>query len=401
MVESTPSEGQAATNQPMDVWIGSDLGIVKSSKLSTGTFLNHGKLEGITKTDSISSMAWHGEGESQILVGRQNGVVKCFDTSSQTLIDSGTACILDSKVVGVASLLGDGSMCAAVGESGMLRVWTGGLTEQTVDRTIGDNICCMAVSSDGKHLAAGGKENNLKVWAVDQLEEKQAAFQAKNVKNDFLNLRVPVHVTSTAFLGDDSGKVVTGTNFHQLRMYDPKTQKRPVLDAEWHEHPITSCAVLPDNNRVLCGNSAGYLATLDLRMAGRQVGGFKGSAGSVRAVCAHSSQPLIASAGLDRFLRVYNVNTRKCVKKIYMKSAMNCLLMTQSEICLEEEERKAGVKRSATDDIKDEPNEGDSDEDAEEIWEGMETVKDQKKKLLSKKKKQMVSGDVIKVKDEE
>lgn len=48
-------------------------------------------------------------------------------------------------------------------------------------------------------------------------------------------------------------------------------------------------------------------------------GALKGSTGSVRALALHLELPLIASAGLDRYLRLHNTSTRKQVAALYLK----------------------------------------------------------------------------------
>ena len=45
----------------------------------------------------------------------------------------------------------------------------------------------------------------------------------------------------------------------------------------------------------------------------------KGSTGSVRALAPHLEFPLIASAGLDRYLRLHDSSTRKQVAAVYLK----------------------------------------------------------------------------------
>ena len=48
-------------------------------------------------------------------------------------------------------------------------------------------------------------------------------------------------------------------------------------------------------------------------------GAVKGSTGSVRALDLHPTEPLLASVGLDRHLRLHNTATRKQVASVYLK----------------------------------------------------------------------------------
>ena len=65
-------------------------------------------------------------------------------------------------------------------------------------------------------------------------------------------------------------------------------------------------------------NAAGQLEVLDLE-TGKMAGALKGSAGSVRALALHPSEPVLASVGLDRFLRVHSTASRKQLAAVYLK----------------------------------------------------------------------------------
>ena len=141
------------------------------------------------------------------------------------------------------------------------------------------------------------------------------------MRNDFLNLRVPVWVSAINFFRKDTNKLVVGSGHHSLRVYDRRDRRRPVLDTSWHEHPITAVSMKTSNNSVLLGNSAGYMGEIDLRN-GKQISGFKGNCGSIRSIVCHASQPYAAACGLDRFLKVYDLNSKKIVKKVCLRCCL-------------------------------------------------------------------------------
>ena len=73
------------------------------------------------------------------------------------------------------------------------------------------------------------------------------------------------------------------------------------------------------------------MGEIDLR-TGKQVGGFKGNSGSIRSIACHPAQPLAVSGGLDRFLKVYDLVSRKLVKKVsfvivFIYFLNNCILL--------------------------------------------------------------------------
>jgi hypothetical protein len=74
-------------------------------------------------------------------------------------------------------------------------------------------------------------------------------------------------------------------------------------------------------NQLWVANSRGCMEALDMR-AQRMGGALAGASGSVRSLAAHSQQPLLASGGLDRCLRVHSTATRKLVGKCYLKQQL-------------------------------------------------------------------------------
>lgn len=79
------------------------------------------------------------------------------------------------------------------------------------------------------------------------------------------------------------------------------------------------------------GNTHGQIALLDLRK-GLVRGCLKGLTGGVRGLQCHPSQPVVASCGLDRFLRIHSLEDRRLQHKVYLKSRLNCLLLASREL---------------------------------------------------------------------
>ena len=73
------------------------------------------------------------------------------------------------------------------------------------------------------------------------------------------------------------------------------------------------------NRQAVVGNTHGDMALIDLRQKGREVHRFKGVSGAIRDIQCHSSQDVVASCGLDRFLRVHNINDKSLVSKVSVK----------------------------------------------------------------------------------
>lgn len=114
---------------------------------------------------------------------------------------------------------------------------------------------------------------------------------------------------------------------------------------------------------MVVGNTQGQLAVLDLRK-GLVRGCLKGATGSVRALQCHASQPLVASCGLDRHLRIHGLDDRNMQHKVYLKSRLNCLLLASREL------QGGGTGGGA------EEQEVKEEEEEDEVWDRMERVEE-------------------------
>lgn len=151
-------------------------------------------------------------------------------------------------------------------------------------------------------------------------------------------------------------------------MFDPSSpQRRPVLEAEYGEYPLTSLSLPAAGNTVVVGNTHGQIAMLDLRK-GLVQGCLKGLAGGVRWLQCHPSQPVVASCGLDRFLRIHSLEDRKLLHKVYLKSRLNCLLLASRDL---EDGGGAVEGEGVNQEVK---------EEDDDVWDVMEQVGEEKSK---------------------
>ncbi|XP_069665486.1 WD repeat-containing protein 74 isoform X2 [Haliaeetus albicilla] len=236
----------------------------------------------------------------------------------------------------------------------------------------GAGLCRMRQDPTRPHrLGTGGKENALKVWDLQRPQEP--VFRAKNVRNDWLDLRVPIWDRDLQFF-PDSDKIVTCTAHRQVRLYDPRSpRRRPVLETTFGEAPLTALALVPGETSVVVGSAQGDMAVIDLRQ-GRVLKCLKGAAGGVRGLQCHPGLPLVASCGLDRFLRVHHLGDKRLRHKVYLKSRLTCLLLStqQDWEAKEEPPPPAEVK----------------EEEGDALWDTMETVPTPAKRA----KKRKISG---------
>lgn len=102
-------------------------------------------------------------------------------------------------------------------------------------------------TENGVIMGFGGKENDMKLWDVQQ---QKLIWAAKNVKHDMLDLRVPVWISDFRFVPnqtDPTSKLSVVTGYGQWRMYDTKLhQRRPILNIQVDETPLTAHAISLD-----------------------------------------------------------------------------------------------------------------------------------------------------------
>ncbi|XP_041093981.1 WD repeat-containing protein 74 [Polyodon spathula] len=350
----------AESSRLCSVWVGSETGILKGVDLAKKQAFNYSDLSTLSRDQEVTALCWGDDFESEVLVGSVNRTVKTFSTEKSRFTEFRHCPGGEGPFRGLA--VWNSSLITCV-ESGLLKVWKEGSLD-SVEIPVGPDVYRMRQSPSQCHrVATGGKANDLKIWDLQRPEEP--VFRAKNVRNDWLDLQVPVWIRDVQFI-PGSDKVVTCTGYHQVRVYDPASpQRRPVLEVEYEEYPLTALSLTADANSVVVGNTHGQVAIIDLRQ-GRLLRCLKGFAGSVLSLQCHSSLPLVASCGLDRFLRVHNTQDRQLQHKVYLKSRLNCLLFSSQD------KLQADGETALQDGVKEE----DVEEEEDEVWADMPTVTD-------------------------
>ncbi|KAL3832329.1 hypothetical protein ACJMK2_023982 [Sinanodonta woodiana] len=367
-----------------NVFVGSETGLLKGINIVKSYWDNLNSLEKADAEKEICAMCWNNENESEVCVGLKNHEIMIYYNQNKTFSEVYKFQGGEGKLKSIAKL--NENFITAV-ESGVVRVWKG--DEITSEISAGQGLCKMAQDkSQGNIIGTGGKENDLKIWDINVPEKP--IFQAKNVKNDWLNLRVPIWILDLEFL-PGSKKVVTCTGHHQVRVYDPSTpQRRPVMDIQFDEYPLTALSLRPNrDDQVIISNTQGKMALVDLRK-GQVVHIFKGTAGGIRDVQCHSSEPLVAACGLDRFLRIYDINTKQLMHKFYLKSRLNCLLFA-SKLSQEDEEQDAENQSGI---LKERGAEGvdEADDVDEAVWNKLKVVQT---KTIRKQERQTYEDETL------
>ncbi|KAH7971629.1 hypothetical protein HPB52_000658 [Rhipicephalus sanguineus] len=332
------------------VFVGAETGLLKGVNTEKRTFANLNSLHEVSKSNEITCLRWKDASESEASSSDCRLSSLCVRLWYQLLKCPThlTYSLQYTLLFFVLTCHGSRNLVTCV-SSGLLRVWAQDGNTQA-ETEVGADVFRMRQHPRKEGIVAtGGKENELKLWDLENLQ--------KPVRNDFLDLRVPVWVTDMDFM-NDSEKIIAITGHHQVRVYDPcSRQRRPVIDFEFDEYPLTCLSLTPRPEQVVVGNSHGRVGLLDIRRKG-MVHVYKGVAGSIRSVCCHPTLPIVASCGLDRFVRVHDLHSRLLITKLYLKSRLNCLLM-RTDFTVEDEEENKDEEEAAADD---------------ELWEEMEEV---------------------------
>jgi len=318
------------------VIVGTDNGIVKVVELENNKVVSTWGVQ--EKDREIDFLGWANTDITEFALAMKNGKIQFFNTLSglDTQYDYS---LKGDRIKGMHVFTNicteDGRKFITCSESGKILI--------NKNNDILDNfnvkapIYRMKVEKKEQNLMAiGGKENDIQLYDISQ---KKSIWSAKNVGQDKLDMRVPIWITDIQFFNTNINKVVCSTAYKEIRVYDIKAQRRPVINSVVSTNCINTISLCADETTLLAGDVIGTLYKIDLRN-GKMHSTFSSICGSIRSIDTHISLPYVATGGLDRFLRVHNVNTRKLAHKIYIKQRINFVLYCKDGIAINEEEKK-------------------------------------------------------------
>ncbi|KAJ1697040.1 hypothetical protein LUZ63_005552 [Rhynchospora breviuscula] len=191
--------------------------------------------------------------------------------------------------------------------------------------TNGGQVLCSSLDPSENYALFGGKHVELNLW---DLNTSKKIWAAKPPRPNNLGISIPTWFTASTFLcKDDHRKIVAGTNQHQVRLYDITSQRRAVISIDFRESPIKAVREDTDGHTVYVGTAIGDLASFDMR-TGKMVGCYKGKCcGSIRSIAKHPDLPLIASCGLDTYLRIWDTNKRQLLSAVFLKQHLTSVVI--------------------------------------------------------------------------
>jgi WD40 repeat protein len=200
---------------------------------------------------------------------------------------------------------------AKTGKSwGEVKVWDArtGETVSVWDLDLGQDICtlkghagwvtCVAISADGKRIAAGSMGGTVKVWDADTGQHKLT----------LLGKAAAGWVTCVA-ISPDGKRITSGSMEGTVKVWDAGTGHHQ-LTLQGHKERVNSVAISADGKRIAAGGVDGTVKVWDAATGHHQLNlqGFPG-AGGVTCVAISADSTRIASCSLDGTVKVWDAQT--------------------------------------------------------------------------------------------
>lgn len=211
-------------------------------------------------------------------------------------------------VVGVAA---GGKTVASAGADGKVFVWAPPADKARLVLDAKGPIRAVAVSGDGKTVAAGGEDGAVHVWEV----EKGPAGTKIAASGDWL---------LTVAFSPDGKLVAAGGHDGKWRLFEAAGGKK-VAESDAAPPPmkkedprevvvVTAVAVAPDGKTLAVGGGNGQV--YQYQADGKFVRALVGHTAGVADLAFHPSGKLLASAGKDRTVRLWNPADGAAVKTL-------------------------------------------------------------------------------------
>ena len=179
------------------------------------------------------------------------------------------------------------------------------------------------------------------------IEEKKIEFKGKNLPNDELNLKIPIHDTDIVEAKNNPRLNYVSTAFGEIRLYDKKASPRPSLNKKVTSSKINQIDITDDNNYLFIGDNLGYCAMLDIRKNLNPCKTFKGNTGAIKTIVNIEQNKNLIVGGFDRYIRWYDYESGGR-DEVFVKNRVNVATLV-------------GYKKSKNEDFEDE-EEGEIDD---------------------------------------
>ena len=217
------------------------------------------------------------------------------------------------------------------------------------------------------------------------IEQQKIEFKGKNLPNDELNLRIPMHDTDIIEIKNNPRINYVSTAYGEIRLYDKKASPRPSMNKTITKSKINKIDITEDNNYLFVGDNQGYCAMLDIRKSFSPFKTFRGISACIKSLVNIEKKNSLIVTGFDRYLRWYDYKSGNN-DKIFLKNKINNAVLVglepEKKVNFEEEEESEIDDSELIDEQNEENEEEEDDEEDEE--ENIKEIKEDKGKEKSK-----------------
>jgi len=162
------------------------------------------------------------------------------------------------------------------------------------------------------------------------IDQQKIEFKGKNLPNDELNLRIPMHDMDIVEVKNNPRLNYISTAYGEIRLYDKKASPRPSLNKKITNTKINKIDITDDGNYLFVGDNSGYCAMLDIRKSFSACKTFKGNSGAIKTLVNIEQNNNLIVSGFDRYVRIYDYKSGGD-EKIFVKNKVNSAILVELE----------------------------------------------------------------------
>ena len=162
------------------------------------------------------------------------------------------------------------------------------------------------------------------------INQQKIEFKGKNLPNDELNLRIPMHDIDIVEVKNNPRLNYISTAYGEIRLYDKKASPRPSLNKKITNTKINKIDITDDGNYLFVGDNSGYCAMLDIRKSFSACKTFKGNSGAIKTLVNIEQNNNLIVSGFDRYVRIYDYKSGGD-EKIFVKNKVNSAILVELE----------------------------------------------------------------------